>query len=122
MIIAFVPIYGMIALLPALVGLALGIVDTVLKHKKTLPKGMGIAGIALNCLALLVIVIWVGVMGVVASEGERYLTDWAEEMEEAAKEWEKASEEFRKGLEKAGKEWQKTAEEMERELQASDDD
>ena len=66
-VLSFIPFCGMFAFLPAIVGLVLGIVDTVLKHKKQQPKSLGIAGIALNGAALLVIFLWVMVIGASAA-------------------------------------------------------
>ncbi len=62
LIIGFVPFCGAIALLPAIIGLILGIVDVVLKSKKGEPKGMGIAGIVLSAISIVVIVFWVFVV------------------------------------------------------------
>ncbi len=42
---------------PAVVGLILGIVDTVLKSKAKQPKGMAVAGIVLNAIAIVVIIV-----------------------------------------------------------------
>lgn len=62
LIIGFVPFCGAIALLPAIIGLILGIVDVVLKSKKGEPKGMGIAGIVLSAISIVIIVFWVFVV------------------------------------------------------------
>ena len=62
LIIGFVPFCGAIALLPAIIGLILGIVDVVLKSKKSEPKGMGIAGIVLSAISIVIIVFWVFVV------------------------------------------------------------
>jgi len=58
-VLGFIPICGMIAFWPALVGLVLGIVDAVLKTKKQQPKGMAVAGISTCAVALVVIAFWV---------------------------------------------------------------
>lgn len=62
LIVGFVPFCGAIALLPAIIGLILGIVDVVLKSKKGEPKGMGVAGIVLSAISIVVIVFWVFVV------------------------------------------------------------
>ena len=69
-VLGFIPVCGMFAFIPAVVGFVLGIVDVVLKNKKQEPKGQGIAGIVLNAIALLIIFIWVILIGAgaVASE------------------------------------------------------
>ncbi len=55
-IIGLVPFCGIIALVPAIVGFILGIVDTVSKSKKHLPKGMSIAGLILSIIAIIFII------------------------------------------------------------------
>lgn len=62
LLIGFIPLFGMVGLLPAVVGLALGIVDVVLKGKKQLPRGMSVAGVVLNVVAIGVIVLWTMVL------------------------------------------------------------
>ena len=63
-IIGFIPFCGAIALLPAIVGLVLGIIDTVKKSKKGEPKGMSIAGLVLSAVAIAIIIFWVFVISV----------------------------------------------------------
>ena len=58
----FIPFCGAIALIPAIVGLILGIVDAVKKSKAQEPKGMAIAGIILSAIAIVVICWWVFVV------------------------------------------------------------
>ncbi len=58
-IIALIPICGAIAFLPALAGLALGIIDLINKKNASASEGMSIAGIALNVGAIIFIVFWV---------------------------------------------------------------
>lgn len=57
-VISFVPFCGIIALIPAIVGLILGIVDVVKKSKVQEPKGMSIAGIVCSAVAIIFIVYW----------------------------------------------------------------
>ena len=57
-IVGFIPVCGIIALLPAIVGLILGIVEVSKKSKANQPKGLGLAGIILNAVAIIVIVVW----------------------------------------------------------------
>lgn len=57
-ILAFIPLCGVIALLPAIVGLILATIDTVAKNKAKEPLGMSIAGIVLNGMAIVIIVFW----------------------------------------------------------------
>jgi len=62
LILGFIPFCGSIAFIPAVVGLILGIVSLVQKSKTQSPKGMAIAGIILNALAILIILFWLLVM------------------------------------------------------------
>ena len=57
-ILGFLPFCGYFAFLPAVVWLILGIVDLVKCGKENLPKNISIAGIALNGVAILVILSW----------------------------------------------------------------
>jgi hypothetical protein len=58
LIISFIPFCGVIAFLPCLVGLALGIADIAVKSKRGQPKAMGIVGTILNGVALVIIIVW----------------------------------------------------------------
>lgn len=62
-IIAFVPFCGIIAFLPALVGLILGIIDLVIKNKQNQNKGTSIAGVILSSIAIVIMVFWFFVFG-----------------------------------------------------------
>lgn len=66
-IIGFIPLCGSIALVPAIIGLILGIVDTVQKNKKGEKKGISIAGLVLSAIAIVVIIFWVFIFGVAVS-------------------------------------------------------
>ncbi len=57
-LIAFIPLCGMIATLPAIIGLILGIAFVVSAKKSNQPFGIGLAGIILNALSLAFITIW----------------------------------------------------------------
>ena len=58
LVIAWIPFCGILALIPCLVGLGLGIADIIVKGKRGEPKGMGIAGTVLNAVALLIVILW----------------------------------------------------------------
>ena len=64
---SFIPCIGMLSLVPVIVGFVLGIVDTVLKGKKHQPRGMSIAGIVLNAVALLFIIVSFLIIGASAA-------------------------------------------------------
>lgn len=59
----FIPLCGLIALLPAIVGLILGILEVKKKSTAKQPKGMGMAGVVLNAVAIIVILLWTLVIG-----------------------------------------------------------
>lgn len=67
-VLAFVPCPTAILLfVPVIVGFILGIVDVVLKSKQQKPKGCGIAGIVMNAVALLFILLWCFIFGAAAT-------------------------------------------------------
>ena len=78
-IISFIPFCSVIVFIPAVVGLILGIVDTVKKSKNKEPKGMSIAGLVLSAIAIVVIILpWFAVgaaAGTTANELNDILTD-----------------------------------------------
>jgi len=63
-VLAFIPLCGYIAFVPALVGLALGIVDIIQKSKKNESKVMGIVGVITNAVAIVIIIVWTLVFAV----------------------------------------------------------
>lgn len=62
-IVGFIPLCGAIAFVPALIGLILGIVDTVQKSKKGEKKGISIAGIILSSIAIVIISVYLFLFG-----------------------------------------------------------
>ncbi len=68
MIVGFIPFCNYFALIPAIIGLTLGIVDIVLKSKANQPKGSGIAGTVLCSISIVIIILWTAVFGVAFSE------------------------------------------------------
>lgn len=68
LIIGFIPLCGSIALVPAIIGLILGIVDTVLKKKKDEKIAVSVTGLVLSAIAIVVIIFWVFIFGVAASK------------------------------------------------------
>ena len=67
-IIAWIPFCGSIAFVPAVIGLILGIVDTVQKSKKQEKKGLAIAGIVLNAIAIVFIAVYTIAIGSAAKK------------------------------------------------------
>jgi hypothetical protein len=52
------PLCGSWAVIPAVIGLTLGIVDLVVKSRKKAPRGTAIAGVILNPIAIIAVVLW----------------------------------------------------------------
>ena len=81
LLVAFIPVFGFIAFFPALTGLVLGIVDVVNKSKKNESKGTSIAGIILNSIAIVVMIIWIFVLPfLVTGMGNQMLDDGAKQV------------------------------------------
>ena len=57
-VVSFIPFCGTWAIIPALVGLILGIIAAVQQHKAKQPKGMAIAGSVCSAVAILIIIWW----------------------------------------------------------------
>ncbi len=63
-VLGIIPGCGLVfGLPPAIVGLILGIVDVKKKSKAQQPKGMGMAGVVLNAVAIVFILLWTLVIG-----------------------------------------------------------
>lgn len=62
-----IPFCGLIALLPAIVGIILGIVDLVKNTKEGKKKGISIAGVVLSAYAVIFIIFWVVVIGIIGA-------------------------------------------------------
>ncbi len=58
LLIGFIPFCGTWIIIPALAGLGLGIADLIIKLSDKKPKGMAVAGLVLNTLAIIVVALW----------------------------------------------------------------
>lgn len=76
-VLGFIPLCNYFALIPAVVGLVLGILDVVKKSKAKEPMAQGIAGIALNAAAILLIIIYTMVF---AAAGAATLNEMSNEL------------------------------------------
>ena len=75
-IVAWIPLCGSIAFVPAVIGLILGIIDTVQKSKKGEKKGISIAGIILNAIAIIFITVYTIAIGSAAQKAAEALNSW----------------------------------------------
>ena len=69
LIIGFIPVFGAIAFLPALIGLILGIIAIAKKSKENEKKGKGIAGVITCSVAIVIIFFWVFVISAASLDG-----------------------------------------------------
>ena len=58
LMIGFIPFCGTWAIIPACAGIGLGIADVIVRSKRGQSKGMAIAGLILNPLAVTIILLW----------------------------------------------------------------
>lgn len=77
-VIGFIPFCGSWAIIPAIVGLVLGIVDLVKKNKEGNPKGKAIAGVICSAVAIVVILSYYFVAMTAAKKATKELKnyDW----------------------------------------------
>lgn len=66
-LICWIPCVNYLAFIPAIIGVILGIVDTVKKSKSGESKGMAIAGLILSAIAVVIIFFWTVIFGAAAS-------------------------------------------------------
>ena len=77
---SFIPFCGTWAIIPAIVGLVLGIIDWSKKKKEDAPKGKAIAGVVCSAVAIVIICVWWILAGAAAKKVNNALesTDWNE--------------------------------------------
>ena len=77
-IVSFIPLCGVWAIIPAIIGIILGIVEWVKKSKENEPKGKAIAGTICSAIAIVIICIWFVLVGAAANKisDELQSTDW----------------------------------------------
>ena len=66
-LICWIPCVNYLAFVPAVIGVILGIVDTVKKSKSGEKKGMAIAGLILSAVAVVIIFLWTVIFGAAVS-------------------------------------------------------
>lgn len=75
LIIGFIPLCGTIALLPAIIGVILGIIDIAKKNKTGENKNQSIAGLIMSAIAVVVIIFWIVVASGVEVETNSNFTN-----------------------------------------------
>lgn len=75
LIIGFVPLCGSIALLPAIIGVILGIIDISKKSKTGEKKSQSIAGLIMSAIAVVIIIFWIFVASGVEVETDSNFTN-----------------------------------------------
>lgn len=69
LIVSFIPGCGLIiGIIPAIIGLILGIVDTIKKSKSGEKKGVSIAGLILSALAIIIMIGWFFLVGAAVND------------------------------------------------------
>ena len=58
-LISIIPVAGYVIVLPAIIGITLGIIDIVIKiKKKESGKGVGLVGIIMSIIAIVFVILW----------------------------------------------------------------
>lgn len=79
-------LYGVVVLVPALIGIILGIADIISKRKKKGNKGMAIAGLVLSIISIAVMVLWFVLFGSAVSNKNNSVLERSEQMVEELEE------------------------------------
>lgn len=96
-VVAFIPFCGTWAIIPAAIGLILGIIDWVKNQKEGQPKGKAIAGTICSVIAIVIIMAWWAIAAKTINKAADELnkTDWNQVfsgLDEALTDWELESE------------------------------
>ncbi len=75
LLIGLIPGCGIIALLPAVIGLLLGIAFVVGAKKRNEPAGNGVAGAVLSAISVLVIIVWTTIIFLSSKDAHTALQD-----------------------------------------------
>ena len=92
-ILAFIPLCGYMAFVPAVIGLILGLVDVSKKKKQEKPKGQGIAGIVLNAIAIGLIFLYSVIFAGAAIAADEAMDDYNKAYDKAMDDYNKAYDE-----------------------------
>lgn len=111
LIIGLIPLCGSIALLPAIAGFILGIIDITNKNKRK--KGQSIAGLIMSVIAIIVIIFWIFVAsGVEVDTNSNYTNEYL-----ANKQLEEEEKQQKEELKKQNEEKQKIEQQRQKEEQ-----
>lgn len=81
LVIGFIPFCGMIAFIPAVVGVVLGAIDFAKKKKEDKPKGMALAGLILSIIAILIMLYYFFILSAAGAAGAAALENLADELQ-----------------------------------------
>jgi hypothetical protein len=120
LIIAFIPCFGWVAIVPGAVALVLSIVGLSQATKVNAPKGVIIAALVISIIGTSVAAIWGVLLTSVAHEGGR----WVNRFERVGKEFEKefkdeTGSDIEETMDKMDKDLDKTMDEMGKEMEKS---
>ncbi|MGG5575767.1 DUF4190 domain-containing protein [Myroides sp. C15-4] len=83
---SFIPCFGLIALIVAVVAIVLGILTISSAKKHSESKGMGIAGLVLGALSFIIILAWGALFATAATAAIKDINDMQKEMENMSNE------------------------------------
>ncbi len=84
LMIGFIPFCGTWAIIPACAGIGLGIADVIVRSNRKQPKGMAIAGLVLNPLAVMVILLyWVTFFSAAKNVADSVEPDLSNQLQQA---------------------------------------
>jgi hypothetical protein len=88
-VLCWIPFCNYWAFVPAVVGLVLGAIEMNKKKKANEPKGMAVAGVVLNIVAIALIFIWTIALADSASKVSGAMDDYNKNVEKLQKDLEK---------------------------------
>lgn len=124
LILAFIPCFGWIALIPGIIAIILAVVALSQASQARAPKGIIIAALVISILGTSVAAVWGVIIGTVASQSDHWGREWFRSLDRASDEFEKEFESgYGKSLDEAVKEidteMDKTLEELEKDMDSS---
>ncbi|MGG5505450.1 MULTISPECIES: DUF4190 domain-containing protein [unclassified Myroides] len=78
---SFIPCFGLVALIVAVVAIVLGILTISSAKKNNEPKGLGVAGLVLGAISFVIILAWGALFATVTTAAIKNIDDMQKEME-----------------------------------------